>query len=234
MIKLRPDKERGVTKFPWLSSQHSFSFGDYHDPQYLNFRSLRVINEDVIAPAQGFGMHAHRDAEIFTYVVAGELQHKDSLGNGSIIRAGHFQYMSAGSGVQHSEVNSSIYEDSHILQIWILPSELGGAPRYAEANCDQLELPENQLSLLFAGKSEDKKVIQIRQDAKIYFGKLSQDKKISFEISPERFAWIQIIQGKLNCVGQVLDKGDGAAISQETKITFTGIEDTEFLCFDLA
>src|SRR5215470_5180131 len=194
-ILKRPAAERGQTELGWLHSRHTFSFGNYFDPDHMGFRSLRVINDDVVEPGAGFGEHPHRDAEIFSYVIEGELQHKDSMGNGRVIKAGDLQYMSAGNGVLHSEFNPSRKNRVHFLQIWLMPQKSGGEPRYAEKALGKDAKP-NALTLLFAGESRDG-AVEIRADADIYFGKLDAGKQLVHQIANGRGQWVHVISGDL-------------------------------------
>src|SRR5215813_11448896 len=194
-IATRPADERGKTRFHWLDSRHTFSFGDYYDPEHMSFRALRVINDDWIEPDQGFGQHPHRDAEILSYVLEGRLQHRDSMGNGSVIEAGDLQYMSAGNGVTHSEFNPSRDERTHLLQIWILPDRSGGAPRYAEKTLGT-EAKPNALTLLFAGRPRDA-AVGIRADADVFVGKLDAGNRVTHRTSPGRGVWLHVIAGSI-------------------------------------
>ncbi|MEO8205433.1 MAG: pirin family protein [Chthoniobacterales bacterium] len=230
MIKKRLSDERGVTKFDWLDGRHTFSFGEYYDPAQMSFRSLRVINEDIVSPGGGFPTHPHRDAEIFTYVIEGALQHQDSMGNESVIKAGNLQYMSAGSGVRHSEFNASKTEPVHLLQIWLLPNVSGGEPRYAEKQMGT-DAKENALTTLFAGKGEGS-VIPIRQDAGISFGRLDTGSQLALPQTHSHH-WIQLIKGELSVLGETLRAGDGLAISNETVIAVKASSPSEFIVFHL-
>ena len=231
VIIKRPAQSRGQTELGWLHSRHTFSFGDYFDPGQMGFRSLRVINDDIVEAGQGFGSHEHQDVEIFSYVIEGELEHKDGLGNSSVIKAGNLQYISAGSGITHSEFNPSKTHSVHFLQIWLAPNREGGAPRYAEKNLGNA-VPDNTLTLLFA-KNPRAGAIKILQDAEIYFGKLSKGK--SFPVRQElcRHAWLQIINGKIHVLDQTLTEGDGAAVSEASNFDIEAKEDSQFLYFDL-
>lgn len=231
MIQLRKSNDRGKTELGWLHSQHTFSFGGFYDSAQMGFRSLRVINDDIVEPGQGFGTHGHQDAEIFSYVLEGELEHKDSMGNGSVIKAGNLQYMSAGAGVTHSEFNPSKTDPVHFLQIWLLPNTRGGKPNYAEKELGNLAR-ENSLTLLFSGKPHDG-VIAIRQDADVYFGKLAAGKSLSVDLAPNRAVWIQLISGKLEFLDKSLESGDGAAISDTASFAIKTHGDSEFLLFIL-
>jgi len=224
-IVKRPANDRGVTELGWLHGRHSFSFGEYFDADHMGYRSLRVINDDIVEPGGGFGTHPHRDAEIFTYVIEGELEHKDSMGNGRVIQAGDLQYMSAGSGVRHSEFNPSPDKRTHLLQIWILPKQAGGAPRYAEHVLGNAA-KANALTPLFAG--------QHRADAEFYFGKLDAGKTVSLPVTEGRGVWIHVIAGKLAVEDESLVPGDGAAIEGADTLDITAKQDAQFLVFVLA
>src|SRR5262245_44309392 len=194
-IAKRPAEERGTTRFDWLDSRHSFSFGDYYDPAHMGFRALRVINDDWIEPGQGFGQHPHRDAEILSYVLEGRLQHRDSMSNGSVIEPGDLQYMSAGTGVTHSEFNPSRDERTNLPHTWILPARSGGTPRYAERELGTAAEP-NALTLLFSGKPRDG-AVEIRADADVYVGKLDAGRRVSHRPARGRGVWIHAISGNL-------------------------------------
>src|SRR5437867_4062683 len=206
----RPAAARGQTELGWLHSRHTFSFGGYFDPDHMGYRSLRVINDDVVEAGQGFGEHPHRDAEIFSYVLDGELEHKDSMGNGRVIKAGDLQYISAGRGVFHSEFNPSATKPVHFLQIWLTPRMGGGEPRYAEKALGS-EAKANALTLLFAGEPRDG-AIGIRADANVYFGKFAAGKRLVHHSSPGRAQWLHVITGDVSVSGESLHSGDGAAI----------------------
>ncbi len=229
-ITKRPADERGRARFDWLDSRHTFSFGDYYDPDHMAFRALRVINDDVIEPGKGFGQHPHRDAEILTYVLEGRLQHRDSMGNGSVIEAGDLQYMSAGNGVTHSEFNPSPDERTHLLQIWILPDRSGGAPRYAEKPLGAAK--PNALTLVFAGNPRDG-TIGIRADADVYVGKLDPGHRVEHRLAPGRGVWLHAIEGTVKVGGETLGPGDGAAIEGAVAIEVGSPSGAEFLLFDL-
>src|SRR5262245_5390578 len=230
-ISKRPAEARGATRFDWLDSRHTFSFADYRDPAHMGFRALRVINADFIEPGKGFGQHPHRDAEILSYVLEGRLQHRDSMGNGSVIEAGDLQYMSAGTGVTHSEFNPSPDERTHLLQIWILPDRSGGAPRYAEKALGTAAKP-NATTLLFAGKPRDG-AVGIRADADVYVGKLDAGKRAVHRPARGRGAWLHQIAGNINVGGETLGPGDGAAIEDADAIEIASSSGAEFLLFDL-
>jgi hypothetical protein len=229
-ITKRAAEARGRTRLDWLDSWHTFSFGDYHDPAHMGFRALRVINDDVVEPGKGFGQHPHRDAEILTYVLEGRLQHRDSMGNGSVIEAGDLQYMSAGDGVTHSEFNPSRDERVHLLQIWILPDRSGGAPRYAEKPLGAAK--PNALTLVFAGKPRDG-AIGIRADADVYIGKLDAGQRVAHRPARNRGVWLHVIAGSVTAAGETLGPGDGAAIEDADAIEIESRTGAEFLLFDL-
>jgi redox-sensitive bicupin YhaK (pirin superfamily) len=228
----RPADARGVAEHGWLHSRHTFSFGEYFDPDQMGFRSLRVINDDIVEAGKGFGAHPHRDAEIFSYVVEGELQHKDSLGNGSIIKAGDLQYISAGHGLTHSEFNPSKTNRVHFYQIWLTPNVAGGKPRYAEKALGKDAKP-NTLTLVFAGEARDG-AVAIRADAEIYFGKLEAGKSLTHQSSANRAHWLQVIQGDVSVSGETLKEGDGAAIENCAALGMQSHGGAQFLLFDLA
>jgi hypothetical protein len=230
-ISRRPADARGRTRLDWLDSRHTFSFGDYRDPAHMGFRSLRVINDDVVLPGQGFGQHGHRDAEILSYVLEGKLEHRDSLGNGRVIEAGDLQYMSAGNGVTHSEFNPSRDARVHFLQIWLLPDASGGAPRYADRALGADAKP-NALTLLFAGRPRDG-AIAIRADAEVYVGKLDAGAHVVHRPARGRGIWIHVIEGSVSAGGETLGPGDGAAIEEADAIEIASRSGAEFLLFDL-
>ena len=230
MITLRKSQERGHAEHGWLDAYHSFSFGDYHDPKWMGYRSLRVINDDLVMPRMGFGMHPHRDMEIITYILSGSLAHKDSMGNGRTITPGEFQYMSAGSGVLHSEQNPSGQEAVHLLQIWIQPDAKGVTPRYAEKSLK--DAPTGALHLVTSKEGRDSS-IAIHQDADLYLGKLDADESTTHTLAPGRHAWLHVAEGEVTLNGQSLAVGDAAAISDETTLQLTGKKPSQVLLFDL-
>ncbi|MBZ5600388.1 MAG: pirin family protein [Acidobacteriia bacterium] len=232
MITIRPSNERGGGDYGWLNTRHTFSFDQYHDPRFMGFRSLRVINEDFVEPGHGFPMHPHRDMEIITYLLEGALEHNDSMGNGSIIRPGDGQRMSAGRGVRHSEANPSKTEAAHLLQIWILPSERGLEPGY-EQKAFPAEQKRGKLRLIAGPDGEDGSVT-IHQDARLYVSLLSPGQEVKHDLAPGRYAWLQVAKGAVELNGKLLNQGDGAAVSEEQKLTIKGIQDAEVLLFDLA
>lgn len=232
MIKVRKADERGHFDFGWLNTYHTFSFGDYYDPSHMGFRSLRVINEDVVAPGRGFPRHGHRDMEIFTYILEGALQHRDSMGNGSIIRPGDVQRMSAGTGVTHSEANASRDEPVHLLQIWILPAKKGIEPDYEEKRFPAEE-KLNRMCLIISPDGDDG-AVRINQDARVYASVLNQGQKVVPQLERGRHAWVQVAVGSVAVNDINLNQGDGAAVSEESKLTITANNQSEILLFDLA
>lgn len=227
----RPAASRGRTDLDWLTSRHTFSFGEYRDPSHMGFRALRVLNDDIVEPGQGFGQHGHRDAEIVTYVMEGSLEHRDSMGNGRIITAGELQYMSAGRGVLHSEFNASLEQFVHFLQIWLLPDVGGGEPRYEETRLDAYAAPEG-LALLFSGSSRDG-AITIKTDADVYFGRILADGSVLHRLGPSRGAWIHVTRGAITTLGEHLGPGDGAAIEHVNAISIETPVGAEFFLFDM-
>jgi redox-sensitive bicupin YhaK (pirin superfamily) len=223
---------RGLTELGWLHSRHTFSFGEYYDPAQSGFRSLIVLNDDVVEAGGGFGTHPHRDAEIFSYVISGELEHRDSMGNGRVIKAGDLQYMSAGSGVRHSEFNPSKTAPAHFLQVWLRPRARGGEPRYAERALGGAARP-NALTLLFAGEARDG-ATAIRADAEISFGRLEAGKTLALALGAGRGVWVQVIKGALDVLGETLAEGDGAAVENAASLALAERADAEFLVFVLA
>lgn len=231
MIKIRRSKERGHANYGWLDTNYTFSFSNYYDPRFMGFRDLRVINEDFIAPDQGFPTHGHRDMEIITYVIAGELSHKDSMGNGTTILPNEVQRMTAGTGVLHSEYSSPT-DKTHLLQIWILPEEENLTPGY-EQTYFAPEDKKGKLKLVASRAGTDGSVT-IHQDVNLYSSILAKDEEVSHELAKNRHAWIQVIKGEIFLKGDVLSAGDGAAISEETLLKIKSLADeTEFLLFDL-
>jgi redox-sensitive bicupin YhaK (pirin superfamily) len=231
MLTLRPSAERGHVDHGWLNARHSFSFGNFHDPDHMGFRVLRVINEDVIDPGQGFGTHPHRDMEILTYVIEGALQHRDNLGNGSVIRPGDVQWMSAGTGVRHSEFNPSPDEPTHLLQIWILPDRQGRQPDYAEKNFPR-ETRQDKLRLVASGDGADGS-LRWGQDVRLYASLLSAGAAVELELKKNRHAWVQVVSGRLDINGLSCGSGDGVAVSDESRLTIGAAAESEFLMFDL-
>lgn len=232
MINIRRSNERGGGDHGWLKTQHTFSFNTYYDPKWMGFRSLRVINEDWVAPSGGFPTHPHSDMEIITYVLDGALAHKDSLGTGSIIRPGDGQRMSAGRGIRHSEVNASRTEPVKLLQIWIMPDRDGIEPSYEQKPFPNDE-KRGKLRVIASNDGQDGSVT-IHQDAKLYVSLLKPGEQVAHELSKGRSAWLQIAKGAVELNGKKLNQGDGAAISEESKLQIKGTEDAEILLFDLA
>lgn len=229
MITIRKSNERGHFDHGWLNTFHTFSFADYFDPKNMGFRDLRVINEDTVAPGGGFGTHAHRDMEIVTYVLEGELAHRDSMGNSGVIRPGEVQRMSAGTGVRHSEMNASDKEPVHLLQIWILPERNGISPGYEQKN---FEAADRRGTLrLIASPDARNGAVKLHQDVEIY-SSLLDDQKVTHTFKPGRFGWIQVARGEAEVNGQRLSAGDGAAVSNEKSVTIGG-RGAEVLLFDL-
>lgn len=231
MITVRPAAERGHFDHGWLNTYHSFSFADYYDPKHMGFRDLRVINEDWVAPGKGFGTHPHRDMEIITYILEGALEHRDSMGNGSVIRPGEVQRMSAGTGVTHSEFNASPNEWVHLLQIWILPNQQGIEPSY-EQTLFPMEERRNRLRLIASPDGREGSVT-IHQDVAVYASVLDQGKTVSFAFEQGRHGWIQVARGSLELNGTPLATSDGAALSDERSLTLTASENAEFVLFYL-
>lgn len=230
-IVKRPAEARGQTELGWLHSRHTFSFGNYFDADQMGFRSLRVINDDVVEAGKGFGEHPHRDAEIFSYVIEGELEHKDSMGNGRVIKTGDLQYISAGSGVLHSEFNPSPKKPVHFLQIWLKPRMGGGEPRYAEKALGKGAKP-NTLNLLFAGEPRDE-AVGIRADSDIYFGRLDAGQRLVHRPTAGHAQWLHVIEGDISALGERLESGDGAAIENADALEIQSRAGAQFLLFDL-
>jgi hypothetical protein len=230
MMTLRKANERGHADHGWLDTYHTFSFAGYYDPAHMGFRSLRVINDDKVAPGAGFGAHPHRDMEIITYVLSGALEHKDSMGNGRIIRPGEVQYMAAGTGVQHSEFNPSDKEPVHLLQIWIVPDRKGAKPRYEEKSLAKVRPGALNLVASKAGRDGS---IAINQDADLYMARLKAGDQLAQELRPQRHAWIHVAEGEVNLNGQRLQAGDAAALSDEPRIELAASKDSQVLLFDL-
>jgi redox-sensitive bicupin YhaK (pirin superfamily) len=231
MITVRKSHERGHANHGWLDTYHTFSFSTYQDPAHMRFRSLRVMNEDRVAPGQGFGRHPHQDMEIVTYVLDGQLEHQDSMGNGSVLEAGEFQRMSAGTGVEHSEFNPSPDKPVHLYQIWLYPSERGLAPSYEERKFDAAEKQDRLRLVASPDGREDS--LTIHQDANVYLGNLSVGAKVSHSLEPGRHAWLQILRGKVRVGDQELTAGDGAAVSEEPRLNLTAVDAAEVMLFDL-
>ncbi|HKT47842.1 MAG TPA: pirin family protein [Candidatus Acidoferrales bacterium] len=231
MIQIRKSEERGHADHGWLNTRFTFSFADYYDPKHVQFRTLRVMNDDQVAGGGGFPTHPHRDMEIVTYVLEGALQHRDSMGNGSLIRPGDVQYMSAGTGVMHSEFNASEKEPVHLYQIWMFPDKQGYKPTYDQKNFSEEER-RGKLRLLASPDGKNGSV-KIRQDNSLYATILESGQSVKHELRPERHAYVQVARGSVKLNGKELSEGDGAAISDEKTLELTGVEQAEVLVFDL-
>lgn len=232
MITLRPGKERGHANHGWLDSYHTFSFANYYDPKHMNFRALRVINEDWVEPSAGFSAHSHRDMEIITYVLEGALEHKDSLGTGAVIKPGEAQRMSAGTGITHSEFNHSTTEPVHLLQIWIVPDTQGITPSY-----EQRDFPiEEKLGKLrlIAAKDGREGAVKIHQDVDLYASVLASGDRLVHNLKSDRYAWLQVVRGEAKLNDYALQAGDGVAVSQTELLNISTDAGAEILLFDLA
>ncbi|MEX0728680.1 MAG: pirin family protein [Planctomycetaceae bacterium] len=232
MIQIRKAADRGHADHGWLDTYHTFSFSTYQDHGHVRFRALRVMNEDRVAPGQGFGTHPHRDMEIVTYVLEGVLEHKDSMGNGEVLRPGEFQRMSAGTGITHSEFNPSATEPVHLYQIWLFPERKNIEPGYeqkrfaAEDRCNRLQM--------VASREAADGSLRIHQDARIYLANIDNGKSIEHAVADGRHAWLQVLRGSVTLNGQALATSDGAAVSEETSLTIQATNDAEIMLFDLA
>jgi redox-sensitive bicupin YhaK (pirin superfamily) len=231
MIKIRKSAERGHVNHGWLDTHFTFSFADYFDPQHVQFRTLRVLNDDRVAPGAGFPEHPHRDMEIVTYVLSGGLEHRDSMGNGSVIRPGDVQYMSAGSGVTHSEFNPSKTEPLHLLQIWMFPQTKGLKPVYDQKTFAEAE-KRGKLRLVASPDGREGSV-KLRQDNELYATLLGTGETVKHALKAERHAYVQVAKGSVTLNGKAMEEGDGAAISAEKTVELTGVEHAEVLLFDL-
>jgi redox-sensitive bicupin YhaK (pirin superfamily) len=231
MIEVRRASKRGHAQHGWLESYHTFSFAGYHDPKYMGFRALRVINEDRVQPGRGFDPHSHRDMEILSYVIDGALEHKDSMGTGSVIRPGELQLMRAGTGVTHSEYNPSKSDPVHFLQIWVIPDREGLEPAY-----DQRSFPEDErrgkLRLMASPDGADGSVL-VHQDLSLYATLLERGDAVEHRVSPERHVWVQVVKGRLDVNGQMLSDGDGVAIASEPVVTLSAAAPSEALLFEM-
>jgi hypothetical protein len=230
MITTRKANERGHAEHGWLDTYHTFSFADYYDPKWMGFRSLRVINDDLVLPHAGFGMHPHRDMEIITYILSGQLAHKDSMGNGRTIEPGEFQYMSAGTGVLHSEQNPSGSEAVHLLQVWIQPDEKGVTPHYAEKSMKDATTGKLHLVTSKTGREDS---IAIHQDSDLYLARLDAGQSVTHPLGSGRHAWLHVAEGEVTLNGQKLSGGDAAAVSDESALNLRGEKDAQVLLFDL-
>jgi redox-sensitive bicupin YhaK (pirin superfamily) len=230
MINVRRSDERGSSRFNWLDSRHTFSFGDYYDPRHVGYSSLRVINEDRVTPGAGFPTHSHRDMEIITYVLEGALAHKDSTGTSSVIRVGDVQRMSAGTGISHSEYNASKTEPVHFLQIWIMPNQTGLEPGYEQRSFD---LNEASGKWILVAAPNGNGVLKIHQKAELSLAVLPKGRELDYQLSAGRHAWLQVARGKVTLNGALLEAGDGAAIDNESVVHLTAVDQSEVLLFDL-
>lgn len=231
MQTIRHSEERGKANFGWLDSRHSFSFGHYHDPAHMGFGPLRVINEDKVQPGGGFDTHGHRDMEIISYVLRGALRHEDNMGNGSVIRPGDLQRMSAGTGVLHSEYNASAEEDVHFLQIWILPDRQDLPPDYAQQAFSE-EQKHNRLCLVSSADGRDDSVL-IHQDVDLYASVLDAGATVDHVFHPGRRGWVQAVRGEIEANGEQLSAGDGLALQDVESLSVAGVSAAEFLLFDM-
>jgi quercetin 2,3-dioxygenase len=229
MLQIRPSEERGHNKLSWLDTRFTFSFDQYYDPKHVHFRTLRVLNEDVVAPGQGFGMHPHQDMEILTWILEGVLEHRDSSGGRGLIRPGELQHMSAGTGVMHSEFNPSKKEPTHLLQIWLLPERKGLQPEY-----EQLSFSDQELRNQFHHVAGPKAPVTIHQDADLFIARLDQGAEAKHSLKDGRHAWLQVARGSVGLNGAELKAGDGVAISNEREVRVEAKESAEVLLFDLA
>lgn len=234
MVTIRPAARRGRTQIDWLDSRHTFSFGDYQDRAQMGFRTLRVINDDRVAPAAGFGMHGHRDMEIVTYMLEGALEHRDSLGTGEVLRRGDVQRMTAGTGIRHSEFNPSKTEPVHLLQIWLLPQQRGLVPDYEQKNFPEAD-KRGRLRLIAAPDARDG-ALAIHQDVELFASVLGPNERVTYDLRDGRSAWLQVARGQVALNGRALADGDGAAVTDEMQLELKTGEGAgaEFLLFDLA
>ena len=232
MISLRRSADRGKSNIGWLDTRYSFSFNRYYDPNHMGFRSLRVINDDRISPAAGFGRHPHQDMEIITWVLSGELAHEDSTGSKAVLKAGNVQRMSAGTGIVHSECNNSQTEPVHLLQIWIEPNELGIPPRFEDIAITP-EQVQGKLRLIASPDGRDGSSI-IQQDASVYISALTDGQEVQLPLAASRHAWVQVATGQISLNGTLLETGDGAAVSDESLLTLRGTEKSDILLFELS
>ena len=227
---IRKANERGHANHGWLDTYHTFSFADYFDRQWMGYRSLRVINDDLVMPGEGFGAHPHKDMEIITYILSGSLAHKDSMGNGRVIGAGEFQYMAAGTGVQHSEFNPAKDEAVHLLQIWIMPDHKGAKPAYAEKSAKDIPSGSWQLITSKTGRTNS---MAINQDADLWLAKLEPRQAVQHTLGAGRHAWLHVAEGEVKLNGQTLAGGDAAALDEKSVLELTAVKPSQVLLFDL-
>lgn len=233
MIEIRKAQDRGHSHIDWLDSYHTFSFGEYYDPDHIQFGYLRVMNEDRIKPSMGFGTHPHRDMEIITVMLEGELAHKDSIGNGSVIKKGDIQKMTTGSGIMHSEFNNSDSVEAHLLQIWITPNRMGLTPGYEQISINDLDNTD-EIKLIASGKvNKGNGIIKINQDIELFLGRLDKNRKVEFSTEDSNEIWIQLISGQMSINGKELSAGDGAAITESDILNIESKEKSEFLIFEM-
>lgn len=232
MITIRKAVDRGHADHGWLDTNHTFSFASYHDPQHMGFRSLRVMNEDRVAPGKGFGTHSHDNMEIISYVLSGALEHKDSMGNGEVLRPGEFQRISAGSGIKHSEFNPSSEVPVHFYQIWLVPNVRDIQPSYQQREFDESE-KLNRLRLVASPDGEDGS-LSIHTDAKVYLSNVAAGSEVGFDLESGRHGWLQVLSGSVSVSGNQLSTSDGAAITNEDSVSIVASEDAEIMFFDLA
>ncbi len=232
LIAIRRRGQRGHFDHGWLDTYHTFSFGDYHDPRHMGFRSLRVINEDRVRAGSGFGMHGHKDMEIITYVLEGSLEHRDSMGNGSVLHAGDLQHMTAGTGVRHSEFNPSASEAVHLYQIWLLPERKGLVPGYAELRL--AGQPTSGGLRLVASRDGRTGSLLVHQDVDLFLASLDSGESFAHELMLGRHAWLQVLRGRVEIDGQHLIASDGAAVTEASRLSIMGLSDSEVMLFDLA
>ncbi len=232
MIRVRKANERGHADYGWLNTYHTFSFASYRDPNQMGFRSLRVMNEDRVAPGKGFDEHAHKNMEILSYVLSGQLEHKDSMGNGEVLTPGEFQRISAGTGIRHSEFNPSSTEPTHFYQIWLEPEREGIPPSYEQRRFDDSRV-QDRFGLV-ASQDGEEESLTVHQDARVYLSKLAANTRLRFDISSGRHAWVQVLRGSISLNGMMLGGSDGAAVSDESSLRIESDQDTELILFDLA
>ena len=231
MVTVRRSHQRGHADHGWLNSYHTFSFANYQDPQHMGFRSLRVMNEDRVAPGQGFGRHPHRDMEIVSYVLEGSLEHKDSMGNGSVLHVGDFQRITAGTGVEHSEFNPSATDPVHFYQIWLFPDQHGLKPSYEERSFSTSE-KQNRLRLV-ASRGGREGSLTVHQDVDVFLSHLEAGASVSHQLRPRRHAWVQVMRGSVRVGDIILNESDAAAISEQAELQLVAVEPAEVMLFDL-